>query len=119
MDKESKALLNEFFKGGIMEKLRDPDFQKKVMNHNEKGMDFMRSQKKDNKGNDENTRVVEIKVSFTSLIYYIAFIILMYFIWDLLKKEESFKESRWLNFEQYLVNLVAFRYASFMCLSMH
>ena len=94
MLKESKALLNEFFKGGIMEKLRDPDFQKKVMNHNEKGMDFMRSQKKDNKGNDENTRVVEIKVSFTSLIYYIAFIILMYYIWDLLKKEESFKESR-------------------------
>ena len=59
--------MDEFFSGNIREKLNDPAFQKKVVEHNDKGMEFIRNNynknKKRGEKDQENFKVYQFKVT--------------------------------------------------------
>ena len=75
--------MDEFFSGNIREKLNDPAFQKKVVEHNDKGMEFLRNNYKQNKKSgekdQENFKVYQFKVTPVDLIVNLCS---MYLIWD-------------------------------------
>ena len=75
--------MDEFFSGNIREKLNDPAFQKKVVEHNDKGMEFIRNNynknKKSGEKDQENFKVYQFKVTPSR---FIVDLFLIYLIWD-------------------------------------